>query len=153
MAEITTALLVLAREQRVGGAPPAAVAKVVQDAVEKHRHLLEGKATEVKLEIGADPHLAADRALLLIVVGNLIRNAFQHTDWCGDIRLTTKAAHRRHENGIAEAELPHIFSVATGGERRGGHRSLSPNASAIAGWDIAVMEAAAGADRSGWASG
>ena len=40
MAEITTALLVLAREQRVGSAPPTSVAKLVQDAVERHRYLL-----------------------------------------------------------------------------------------------------------------
>jgi signal transduction histidine kinase len=111
MAEITSALLTLAREQRDGSAPPTPVAKVVRDAVDRHRHLLEGKPTEVKLEIGTDPHLQADRALLLIVVGNLIRNAFQHTDQ-GEvsIRLTQEQLRIADTGrGIAEAELASIF--------------------------------------------
>jgi signal transduction histidine kinase len=111
MAEITAALLVLAREQQVRSAPPTAVARVVHEAVEKHRHLLEGKATEVKLEIGADPHVPADRALLLIVVGNLIRNAFQHTDR-GVVRIDLTQEQLRIADtgrGIAEGELAHIF--------------------------------------------
>ena len=111
MAEITSALLTLAREQRDGSAVPAPVADVVQEAMEKHRHLLEGKAVEVKLDISSRPCLTADRPLLLIVVGNLIRNAFQNTDR-GEvsIRLTQERlciADTGH--GIAEAELASIF--------------------------------------------
>jgi signal transduction histidine kinase len=79
--------------------------------MEKHRHLLEGKAVEVKLDISSRPCLTADRPLLLIVVGNLIRNAFQNTDR-GEvsIRLTQERlciADTGH--GIAEAELASIF--------------------------------------------
>ena len=122
MAEITAALLVLAREQRVRSAPPSPLANVVRDAVEKHRHLLAGKATGVKLEIDADPHLAADRALLLIVVGNLIRNAFQHTDQ-GEvsIRLTAEQLSIADTGrGIAEAELARIFQRHYKGSNSGG---------------------------------
>jgi signal transduction histidine kinase len=143
MAEITTALLVLAREQRVGSALPTPVAKVVQDAVEKHRHLLEGKSTEVKLQIDADPHLSADRALLLIVVGNLIRNAFQHTDQ-GEVSIHLDAEQLRIADtgrGIAEAELAHIFRRHYKGSESRGEGiglSLTKRICDRYGWEIAV---------------
>lgn len=143
MAEITTALLVLAREQRFGSAPPTAVARLVQDAVERHRHLLDGKSTEVKLEIESDPHLAADRALLLIVVGNLIRNAFQHTDQ-GEVTIHLTADQLRITDtgrGIAEAELARIFQRHYKGSDSGGEGiglSLTKRICDRYGWDIAV---------------
>jgi signal transduction histidine kinase len=111
MAEITTALLALAREQQDGRAPPTSVAKLVQEAVDRHHHLLEGKSTEVRLEIDADPHPTADRALLLIVVGNLIRNAFQHTDR-GEVNIHLTAQRlciTDTGRGITETELARIF--------------------------------------------
>jgi signal transduction histidine kinase len=143
MAEIITALLVLAREQRFGSAPPAAVAKLVQDAVERHRHLLEGKSTEVTLEIVADPHLAADRALLLIVVGNLIRNAFQHTDQ-GEVNIRLTAQRLRITDtgrGIAEAELARIFQRHYKGRDSGGEGiglSLTKRICDRYGWEITL---------------
>ncbi len=143
MAEITTALLVLAREQRFGSAPPTAVAKLVQDAVERHRHLLEGKSTRVKLEIVADPQLAADRALLLIVVGNLIRNAFQHTDQ-GEVNIHLTAQRLRITDtgrGIAEAELAQIFQRHYKGSGSGGEGiglSLTKRICDRYGWDITL---------------
>jgi signal transduction histidine kinase len=143
MAEITTALLVLAREQQVGSAPPTSVAKLVQDAVERHRHLLDGKAIEVRLEIDADPHPAADRALLLIVVGNLIRNAFQHTDE-GEVSIRLTAKQLRIVDtgrGITEAELARIFQRHyKGGDSRGEGigLSLTKRICDRYGWDIAV---------------
>jgi signal transduction histidine kinase len=111
MAEITSALLVLAREQQVGDTPPASLARLVEEAVERHRHLLENKATTVTLQVEADPQLAADRTLLLIVVGNLIRNAFQHTD-AGEVHIRLTEDELRIADtgrGIPEAELARIF--------------------------------------------
>jgi signal transduction histidine kinase len=143
MAEITTALLVLAREQRVGSAPPTAVSRLVQDAVEKHRHLLEGKSTVVRLEIVSDPHPAADRALLLIVVGNLIRNAFQHTDQ-GEVCIQLTAEQLRITDtgrGIAEAELARIFQRHYKGSDSRGEGiglSLTKRICDRYGWNIAV---------------
>ena len=143
MAEITTALLVLAREQRFGSAPPTAVAKLVQETVERHRYLLEGKSTEVKLEIDADPRLAADRALLLIVVGNLIRNAFQHTDQ-GVVNIRLMADQLRITDtgrGIAEAELARIFQRHYKGSDSGGEGiglSLTKRICDRYGWDITL---------------
>jgi signal transduction histidine kinase len=143
MAEITTALLVLAREQRVGSAPPASVAKLVQEAVERHRHLLAGKSTGVKLQVDADPRPTADRALLLIVVGNLIRNAFQHTDQ-GEVNIHLTADQLRITDtgrGIAEAELEHIFQRHYKGSDSRGEGiglSLTKRICDRYGWEITV---------------
>ena len=143
MAEITTALLVLAREQRVGIAPPASMAKLVQEAVERHRHLLEGKTTGVRLQIDTDPQLAADRALLLIVVGNLIRNAFQHTDQ-GEVSIRLTAQELRIADtgrGIPEAELARIFQRHYKGSDSRGEGiglSLTKRICDRYGWDITV---------------
>jgi signal transduction histidine kinase len=143
MAEITTALLVLAREQRVRSAAPIAVANVLHEAIAKHRHLLEGKSTKVKLEAGADPHLPVDRALLLIVIGNLIRNAFQHTDQ-GEVNIQLRAEQLRIADtgrGIAEAELAHIFRPHYKGSKSRGEGiglSLTKRICDRYGWAIAM---------------
>jgi signal transduction histidine kinase len=143
MAEITTALLVLAREQQVGSAPPTSVAKLVQDAVERHRHLLAGKATEIRLAIDADPRPAADRALLLIVVGNLIRNAFQHTEE-GEVSIQLSAIQLRIVDtgrGITEAELARIFQRHYKGSDSRGEGiglSLTKRICDRYGWDLVV---------------
>jgi signal transduction histidine kinase len=143
MSEITTALLLLAREQRVGGAAPIAMGGLVQETVERHRHLLKDKPVEVKLEIDAEPHLAVDRALLLIVVGNLIRNAFQHTDQGGvNIRLTAEQLSIIDTGrGIAEADLARVFQRHYKGSESLGEGiglSLTKRICDRYGWDITV---------------
>jgi signal transduction histidine kinase len=81
MAELGTALLLMAREESSfasGGG--CVVASVVEEAVEKHRHLLRKKP--VRVDIRTDPGLEvqADRGLVDIMVSNLIRNAYSYTD-------------------------------------------------------------------------
>jgi signal transduction histidine kinase len=115
----------------------------VQDVVERHRHLLDGKATEVRLAIDADPQPAADRALLLIVVGNLIRNAFQHTEEGQvSIRLTAQQLSIVDTGrGIAKAELARIFQRHYKGSDSRGEGiglSLTKRICDRYGWDIAV---------------
>lgn len=81
MTEITEALLVLAREKRDSGdSAPCDVAEVITDVVEKLRHLHEAKPIEVNLAIDARPQLPVERAVLAMAVGNLLRNAYTHTD-------------------------------------------------------------------------
>jgi signal transduction histidine kinase len=82
MVELTTALLLMAREQTAGAQPDeqSPVKEVLLDCVEKHRHLIEGRDTRLELEIVAEPWLPAERTLLAIVIGNLIRNAFSYTE-------------------------------------------------------------------------
>ncbi|CAK0764293.1 histidine kinase [Gammaproteobacteria bacterium] len=112
MAEITTALLVLARERHpTAPTAPCPVAEVIQDAVEKHRYLIAGRPLEVVTEMIAEPRLAAERALLFIVIGNLIRNAFQHAGQ-GEVRIILEAGQltvKDSGRGVAEADLAHLF--------------------------------------------
>lgn len=80
MAETTAALLELARERVTGDAPSGCnVAAVLREVVENHRSILHRKQVEVIIDIMANPELPVDCALLRIVVGNLIRNAFSYT--------------------------------------------------------------------------
>lgn len=81
MAELGTALLLMAREEQpfsaTGGG--CVVAGVIERAVEKHRLLLANKPVEI--EVHTDPALdvPVDCALLDILVSNLVRNAFSYT--------------------------------------------------------------------------
>ena len=80
MAELGTALLLMAREEQLitaGGG--CMVAGVIEKAVEKHRLLLANKP--VRIEVHTDPALEvpADCALIDILVSNLVRNAFSYT--------------------------------------------------------------------------
>lgn len=80
MAELGTALLLMAREERslaMSGA--CSVAEVVVEVVEKHRHLLGHKPVAVAVNTDPGLILAADRGVLDILVSNLVRNAFAYT--------------------------------------------------------------------------
>jgi signal transduction histidine kinase len=80
MAELGTALLLMAREEHVQPGGGCQVAAVVEEAVEKQRHLIGSKP--VALDVQTDPALvvAADCGLVDILVSNLVRNAFSYTD-------------------------------------------------------------------------
>lgn len=80
MAELGTALLLMAREEyslAAGGG--CVVANVVQQVVEKQRHLLGGKPVKVEVHTHPELILTADAGLVEILVSNLIRNAFSYT--------------------------------------------------------------------------
>lgn len=80
MAELGTALLLMAREERslaMGGTN--VLAEVVEEAVAKHRHMLGHKPVEVEVHTNPGLILAADRGVLDILVSNLVRNAFAYT--------------------------------------------------------------------------
>lgn len=81
MADMTSALLLMAREEGADGAVGQScdVSSVVSDIVETHRHLVSTKTT-VELVCRSHPRIAAERTLFAIVVANLIRNAFTYTE-------------------------------------------------------------------------
>jgi signal transduction histidine kinase len=80
MAELGTALLLMAREERnLAMTGTCVVAEVVEEAVAKHRHLLGHKPVEVEVHSNPGLILAADRGILDILVSNLVRNAFAYT--------------------------------------------------------------------------
>ncbi len=91
MAELGTALLLMAREERsLAMTGNCAVADVVEEAVAKHRHLLGHKPVEVVVHTHPGLVLAADCGVLDILVSNLVRNAFAYTA-AGTVAITQDA--------------------------------------------------------------
>lgn len=81
MMELGTALLLMAREQSASaGIGTCKPADVIEHAVDRHQHLLANKPVQFDLQLDQDVELQADPALVDILVGNLIRNAFSYTD-------------------------------------------------------------------------
>jgi len=80
MAELGTALLLMAREDHAQPGGGCQVAGVVEEAVERQHHVLGSKP--VTVDVQTDPTLvvAADCGLVDILVSNLVRNAFSYTD-------------------------------------------------------------------------
>lgn len=76
--ETISVFLLLAREESIrpspGGCPLRTAA---EQAVEAHQRLLEGKPVEVEIRVAADIRIDAPEQVLLIVLGNLVSNAFQ----------------------------------------------------------------------------
>jgi signal transduction histidine kinase len=81
MNEMTGALLALAREQDGASPPPPAcdAALVIGELVERYRALFHAKPVELLLEVAGAPPIHADRTVLAMVVGNLLRNALSFT--------------------------------------------------------------------------
>jgi len=80
MAELGTALLLMAREDHAHPGGGCQVAAVIEEAVERQRHILGSKP--VAVDVQTDPALVvtADCGLVDILVSNLVRNAFSYTD-------------------------------------------------------------------------
>ena len=100
MADLSTALLAMARERDDERREPVDFAAMVEETIDKHRHLLGNRPVEVSLQIEAHPRIAADANLLAILVANLIRNSFTYTEK-GSIRIRLG----EHELGIADTGL------------------------------------------------
>jgi len=79
MAELGTALLLMAREDHTQPGSGCQVSAVVEEAVEKQRHLLAGKPVQVDVQTDPALNVAADCGLVDILVSNLVRNAFAYT--------------------------------------------------------------------------
>lgn len=86
MADLSTALLAMARERDDERRAPVDLAALVEETVDKHHHLLGGRPVEVSLQIEARPQVPADANLLAIVIANLLRNSFTYTEQ-GSIRI------------------------------------------------------------------
>jgi len=81
MMELGTALLLMAREQSASeGIGICKLADVIEHAVDRHQYLLANKPVSFEMQLDHGVDLPADPALVDILVGNLIRNAFAYTD-------------------------------------------------------------------------
>ena len=93
MAQTVETLLSLAREAADGDGSEHAAARetfallpLVEAAVVRFAHLLDGKAVEVRVEVAAHEAVTAHRQALAILLSNLVSNAFAHTRH-GHIRI------------------------------------------------------------------
>lgn len=122
--ELTSALLIMAREEH-HMAPPAIscdVEEVLLELVERLRELYRTKPVEVDLQINDRPCLPIERAVLAIVLGNLLRNAFAYTEQgCIDVILNESDVSITDTGiGIEADELPRVFERYHRGEHSQG---------------------------------
>jgi signal transduction histidine kinase len=111
MADLSTALLAMAREHDDCRPEAVDLAVLLQQAVDRHRYLLGARAVELRVDLPARPRLAADPSLLGIVMGNLIRNSFNYTER-GSVHITLEQGALRVRDtglGIPRAALAQVF--------------------------------------------
>ncbi|MDT8403242.1 HAMP domain-containing sensor histidine kinase [Sulfuriflexus sp.] len=123
MAELVTALLLLAREgnDEVSG-PGCSVAEVLQQVVESHQYLLRHKDVVLELDIQAQTILPVECVLLRVVLANLVRNAIAFTDQ-GRVQICLEAKGVSIKDtgiGISREHIQRVFdryyTGATGNE-------------------------------------
>lgn len=130
MGEMTGALLALSREQETADAVPAEcdVPAVVGELVERYRALCRDKPVELRLEIAARPCVPVERAVLSMVLGNLLRNALNFTSE-GRIRVRVETdAVEVHDTGIGigDADVATLFQpYVRGAQSEGAGLGLS----------------------------
>ena len=111
MADLSTALLAMARERDDERREPVDLAALIEESVDKHQHLLGARPVELSLELQARPKVGADANLLAIVIANLLRNSFTCAERgsvriCLDERTLTVADTGL---GIPRAALDKVF--------------------------------------------
>ncbi|MEJ7806069.1 MAG: HAMP domain-containing sensor histidine kinase, partial [Telluria sp.] len=123
MAQTVNTLLALAREEGEASAPQAvALLPVIEKAVVTFAHLLEGKPVEVMVDVGPADKVNAHEAVLAILLGNLVSNAFAHTS-CGVIRISLCGRSVTVEDsgpGIAPALKGRLYQSGVKGEGSAG---------------------------------
>ncbi len=111
MADLSTALLAMARERDEGRRPPISLSTLLRETLEKHRYLLRDKPVEVVLDVLAETQVEADPNLLAILCANLIRNSFTYTE-AGEVRVTLESERvvvADTGQGIAREALDKVF--------------------------------------------
>ncbi|MCB1784906.1 MAG: HAMP domain-containing histidine kinase [Chromatiaceae bacterium] len=124
MSEMTGALLALAREQDTASAetPTCDVAAVVADLVERYRELFRFKPVALALTISGHPQLRVDRAVLSMVLGNLLRNALSFTSE-GKVIVEVKSDAievRDTGTGIGDLDVSALFKPYVRGDASDG---------------------------------
>ena len=113
MTDLTSALLHLAREEsdQLTKNVDCNMAEIVRESVEKNRTLAQDRPLEISLDVPEDVRLPVARILAVVLVDNLVGNAFHHTD-SGRVHVQLKPDRLVISDtgtGITEADLGHIF--------------------------------------------
>lgn len=145
MSELGEALLTLAREEQGRTAVPSScsVRKVLTDVVDNHAYMLAGKPIDMHVEVEQDVNLPVDRAVMGIVVGNLIRNAIAYTEQGSIVvRLTPEEVVVQDSGrGMRPEEIELVFQryfKGAGSQGEGIGMSLVKRICDRYGWDITV---------------
>lgn len=153
MAHTVDTLLTLAREElNPAPAQPVALLPLVEKAVVGFAHLLDGKAVDVKVDIAAVDKVNAHEAVLAILLGNLISNAFAHTVE-GEVRIGfdgRKVTVADSGPGIAPALKERVYQSGVKGEESAGFGlglSIASRLAARCGIVLALIDGAGGGTR------
>lgn len=130
MGEISGALLALAREQDTpdiqGG--DCDVVEVAEELVSRHRHLLRDKPVTMSVKVIERPKVAADHAVLAMILGNLLRNALTFTD-SGEVLISIESDAVQVEDtgqGLQTPDVQQLFRpYVRGGNSKGAGLGLS----------------------------
>ncbi len=111
--ELTEALLHLGRSEKIDGSTGEyyRVDKIVEDVIDFKRHLLGNKKVEVHLEVRQPFLVCAPESVILVVLGNLIGNAFKYTP-LGAVTILVEDGQVIVEDtgpGLEKDELQQVF--------------------------------------------
>jgi signal transduction histidine kinase len=112
MREFIEALLVISREQRVDMEPDGTkLSQIVQDLVRDYEALADRDCVDLCLDADSEIELSVPPALPTMVIGNLLRNAIEHTDHGRiDVRLADRVLTVTDSGaGIAAADLDRLY--------------------------------------------
>jgi signal transduction histidine kinase len=151
MGEISTALLALAREQGEANRSVelSPVNEVVEEVVGRYRQLFRNKPVDLRLDITDVPERPVDHAMLLMVLGNLVRNSLSFTEQ-GEVLVTLNRNGITVEDtgpGLGEKPASELFSSYVRGSQSAGaglglalvHRLCEHE-----GWSISISNRPAG---------
>lgn len=146
MREFIEALLFLSREERRDETEHARseVRRIVTQLADDYRALVKGKPLSITVEAPAEVWVDAPPALPAIVVGNLLRNAIEHTPQ-GNIRISIDGRTLRIADtgsGIAIDDQSELFARSFSTKPGGGMGlHLTKRICDLCGWRISIESA------------
>ena len=151
MSEISGALLALAREKETPDPQQREcdVEALATELVSRYGELFRAKPIELKISVSEKPHLKADRAVLAMVLGNLLRNALSFTE-TGQVEVILEADAIRVEDtgeGIPAGDNHRLFQpYMRSGDSTGAGLGLSlvQRLCARQGWQVSLTNRAGG---------
>jgi signal transduction histidine kinase len=152
--ERVSALLLLSRNPEQQDAPQCVLNAVIQSEIERYRYLLDGKPVKCLINAPAEIIIGVRPELAGIAIGNLLRNAFQHTD-VGHVSVRLSARQLVIEDtgpGIPPSVRSRLFerfvrAEDNSGEGIGLGLSIVKRVAEHVGWTIALEDPPNGGSR------